>query len=124
MFPGKVASIMASGAAVIAMTSARSPVRSLIEQYDCGTWVDTADTEGLVNAILNYRHNRALLDDHKSASRRAAEKEFSKKRNLARLMFFINNNNRDSAATLRPNDEGLQDHCQHLPDSKVSNQRF
>jgi len=89
MFPSKTASAMAIGAAIIAITGAQSPIRSLIEQYDCGVWVDCGDFEGLVAALLHYRQNRALLDRHKAASRRAAEEEFSKQRNLARLMALI-----------------------------------
>jgi len=74
--PGKLPCIMAVGCPAICSTAPESDARRIVEEADCGLWVNAGETEALADAILSLYQDSVRRKGMGSNGRRYAEKNF------------------------------------------------
>jgi glycosyltransferase involved in cell wall biosynthesis len=76
--PSKTYTMMAAGAAILAVSPPGTELSGLVAEFSCGVHVPPRSPEALAAAVRRLHGDRALLESMKSASRRAAEEHFSR----------------------------------------------
>jgi glycosyltransferase involved in cell wall biosynthesis len=75
--PSKTYSALASGAALLAVSTEGTELDALIDQYECGLHILPGRPDLLAEAIRRYLSAPEMLASHRAAARATAESEFS-----------------------------------------------
>ncbi|MBU0686420.1 MAG: glycosyltransferase family 4 protein [Candidatus Margulisbacteria bacterium] len=76
--PGKLASILAAGKAVITSLPLGGDTPKIVDKFQCGICVKPDDSQELAKAVLKLYNNRQLGEQMGLNGRRAAEQSFSR----------------------------------------------
>ncbi|MFI4912710.1 MAG: glycosyltransferase family 4 protein [Sedimentisphaeraceae bacterium JB056] len=78
LVPSKFYSYLAAGTGIL-LISRKCEISDIIEENECGITIEPGDSDGLVEAILEFYRNPAKLQIAKSNSRLIAEESYSRK---------------------------------------------
>jgi len=77
--PSKVYYAMASGSALLCISSGNNELKTIIKKHQCGLSVESGDVEGLVSAIKRFSEDSTFLKNCKSNARKAVKIYYTKK---------------------------------------------
>ncbi|UJS28613.1 glycosyltransferase family 4 protein [Macrococcoides canis] len=87
VLPGKVIDALCMEVPVV--TNLGGFTKELIQDYEVGIDIESATTEKLIEAILEYRNNPALLRNHTENTKKIRSEIFMWETNIHRLIDFI-----------------------------------
>jgi len=79
LVPSKVYYAMASGAALLCVSSGNNELKDIIKEFKCGISVEAGDAKMLIDAIEKFYQESTFLKNCKNNARKAAETYFTKK---------------------------------------------
>ncbi|HBY56700.1 MAG TPA: hypothetical protein DEG96_02375 [Candidatus Atribacteria bacterium] len=77
--PSKVYYAMASGSALLCISSGNNELKTIIEQHKCGILVEPGDVNGFISAIKRFYQDPVFLKSCKENARKAVESYYTKK---------------------------------------------
>jgi glycosyltransferase involved in cell wall biosynthesis len=88
-FPSKAISAMASGAAILAISSPPNDLEQLVRKHACGCNVQPGDVQELVGTLRRWSENPSHLKRCRLAARQAAENSYSRDVNVAKMLDLL-----------------------------------
>lgn len=77
--PSKMYYAMASGSALLCISSGNNELKTIIKNHQCGISVDPGDVEGFVSAVKRFYEDPVFLKSCKENARKAVESYYTKK---------------------------------------------
>ncbi|MCP2620657.1 glycosyltransferase family 4 protein, partial [Candidatus Aminicenantes bacterium AC-334-E05] len=89
--PGKLQCIMAVGRPVICIANPASDAKRIIEEAECGFFINPGDLDELSEAILKIYKERNLAENMGKKGRRYAEKHFDRRKCVQKYLALLSN---------------------------------
>lgn len=77
--PSKVYSAMASGSALLCISSGNNELKNIIEKHQCGISIEPGDVNGFISVIKRFYEDTVFLKNCKENARVAAETYYTKR---------------------------------------------
>lgn len=87
--PSKTYYALAAGAALLAISAPGAELSDMVAEHGCGVHLPPRDPQALAEAVRRLRGDPGLLNQYKSAARRAAEEKYSRRIATRRYLDYL-----------------------------------
>ena len=91
LVPSKIYGILAAGKPFILVGGENNEIADIAKTYNVGRVVKEGDRQGIVDAVLFYKNNPALLESEGQRARKVFEEHFTRKRSISKYIETLTN---------------------------------